>query len=976
MDRIRSMSYLAREGTFKAVRNTKMAFTAADQLFRRFRGDFGHEDDPNNPLVQLESADDGRSKIRREMQDRATPIAEARLRLPKDVETRLGQLQIDATTWGIDPSRPKDEQPLSTSVMKGFDARYDEFSKRWANTPDAAKKVLVGEHEYMQWSAKKQRRAGVDTALAAYDMRDITPAQRALLYSVKDPAEYNDLVGPGKLIDIGESNEPVKAALKSLAGLTQLSGYYAPLARHGDYVTQVEPEGTKQFGTQAEAEAFAAKVEALSPGSRAKPQMLGGKWTVPYKAEYTRFHKTPQDAEMDAQRMRDLGFDVGPVTKKIYGEDNVPVTSGMKELVAEATRQINKHGTDAGTEALVENLRGAFLRMMAQRSAYSASRLSRKAAAGVKAEEMGRNFAQYVSSTAHHTAALMTVFKEAEALGKVRAAARDQHAAVDQNTMYRRGALVEEIGKRMAQDARNYGSRVPGNTVMARLGYMNYLFSPAHTAINLTQNFTTAIPTAMVRFGPRAVLSFARSMKMIAGPAFKTTFLAHLKPGELNGRNVLEAVINAVRADPVHGKWARGENSPLQQLMDKGVVTSTFSNELADIAKGTNPFWGRVFEYARLLPHLSDVFNRTTTAIAALELTKGNVQATADLINETHVNYSSENMPRAFKALKQVPVFGTSVVMFKTYMQGMAHLMYSAIRDSVMGGRHAEGNFVERRAAAAKTVAALVLGTALFTGLKGATPELVHLGAYAYNKIFGNKDEYWDFDNAMHRVLGETLGGKAGELAFAGLPHAAGVDVANRMGFNELFLHNPPDLLNADKDQFNQFVADQLGTVPGMTIKNLLDAFHKISNGDVAGGLADGVPVKMFQSAMSAYNQYTSGSPTEDGNMLVEPGNAYGAAMQAFGFKPAELANAQERRGTAIDYRNFVKNRKAVLVKDFVKNGIDSDKLDNWNSRNPGNEISGRDIRALIRQQQEAEMEVDGSPGRNEKVNELNDYGN
>lgn len=964
-----------RSGTMGALRLVKPAFTSYSQLMDRRMSDFGHVDDPKNPLRQLQEADDGRTRIQTEIQQRAKPIVEARLRLGVETSKRLGQLQIDSTSWGVDPSKPMDQQTAVAQSLPKFKERYDEFAARWKNTSPEAQKVFTDERDSLQWVARKAHRAGVDTALQSYDMKNIGPAQRALLYNVKDPGQYDDLIGPGKLIDVGESNAPLVGALKSMAGLTKISSIYFPLARHGDLVVQAKPEGTKAFNTQGEANAFADKVSGLSPGSKAKVANRGGEWVVDYKADYVSMHNKQSEAEADAARMRSLGFEVGHVTQKTFSKENAPLTVGLKDMVAEATRHINSglaEGDNAeGAKALVETLRSTFLQMIAARSAYAGSKLARKATAGVKADEMGQNFAQHMQSSAWHTSGLASVFKQADALAGVRAAARDAQAPVGQDVMYRRGQTVEEIGKRMQQELQDYGKRPPGNALIAKLGFANFLMHPSQAVINMTQNFQVAIPTAAAKYGTaRSIAAFSRAMKTVIGPSFKGLGMGFTKGA--TGHDILLHVLDAVRESPAHGRWARGENSPLQQLMDKGVIDSTFSNELGDMAKGSSQFWSRVFEYARLLPNMSETFNRVSTALAGLELTNGNVRATADLIRQTHFDYSPGGQPRAFKGIRNnLPVLGSSVVMFKTYAQGMAHLLYSNVRDSVMGAHNSEGTAFQKRAEAAKTVAGLVLATAIFSGIKGATPELVHLAAYAYNKAFGDKDKYFDLDNTMHRLLAEEFGPKAGDTLFSGLPTLAGINITNNIGINSLILNNPPDLLSSDAAAYKDFLFQAAGPVPDLMAKTVTGFYKKAEQGDLLGAINGAIPARTYQDAIKAFNLYSGGTTTAGGNMMVEPGDKWGSAMQLIGFTPQNLAKARERTGTAVDYAKFVKDRRSDLLTQFSHGPIDMKALNSFNSANPGRAITVGEIIKYRRFSQQSSSEAKGGMTRDPVTNKL-----
>ena len=975
---IRKLAAGKGRGIVDALRAAVPAITGYAQMMRRRMSDFGHVDDPKNPLRMLEEADDGRSRIQNEIIQRSKPIAEARVRLGLAASTKLGQLQMDSTTWGIDPSKPKDEQTHEAQSSLKFDEQYAEFAARWKNTSPEAQEVFRNERDALQWLSRKTHRAGVDVALRAYESDTITPAQRALLYNVRDPAQYDNLIGPRKLIDLGDRNVPLVQSLKFLANARPMEGPYFPLARHGDMVVHVAPEGSKAFATEAEANAFAKRVDSLSPQSSGEVSQRGGKWVVDYKADYTSMHEKKADAEADAARMRALGFDVPLVTQKTFSGENPPMTLGGQDLLAEATRRLRKDdaaGQDnSTTETLVETLRSTFLRMIASRSSYAGSKLARKATGGVKAEEMGRNFAEHMQAGAWHTASLAGIFKQAEALAAVRAAARDTHAQVSQATMYRRGKTVEELGRRMQQELADYGKKTAGATPMARVGFANYLAHPSQTVINMTQNFVTAIPVASVRYGTaKATSAFGAAMKLIASPSFKGVADGVMRGA--TGHDILLSMIKTVRGSPRYAKWANGENSPLEQLLGKNVIDSTMSNELGEMAKGNNPFWTRTFEYARLGSNMSELFNRMSSALAMLELTNGNVRASADFIRETHFDYSPGGQPRAFKAIRKLPVLGPSIVMFKTYAQGMAHLYYTNVRDAVMGAHNAEGSAYAKRAEAAKTVAALTLSTALFAGIKGATPELVHLMSWAYNKVFGDKDEYFNLDNAMHRLIAEEFGkGAAANAVFKGLPTLLGADVSNNMGLNSLILQNPPDILHADGTGIRDFLFQASGSLTGFAateIKRVSSAWDK---GDYVGAVNAAVPVRAYQDALKAFNIYSGGSTTDAGNMVTEPGNLRATGLQAFGFTPSEVAKARERTSDAIEYGQFVKDRRNALLKQFSNGPVDSVALDKFNKANPGRMITRGEIIKYKRFAQQSSTEAMGGQSRNPDTNKLLDY--
>lgn len=987
---IRAFSHVTKSGGWDLARKSIKAWQSFDQLVRRNARLFGHAYDDSNPLRQYAETRARRDMVQNKLADRVAHVAEAWQKLTPAQDKRLGQFMIDSTVWGIDPTVDAEDHADTTQRMRGFNQRYDDFQKRWRNLTTDEQSVYESARDANAYLNKQSRKAAIDAAIRGYGDQ-LTPGQKQMLYAVRDPYGYDRLIGEGKPIDLGDSNDAAKNALRDLAGLHEMDGPYFHLGRDGSKVVQVKPEGAKTFGTKAEAEAFAEKVHNLSPGSKATVVAdVGDQYTVNYEAHYVSMHNSPAEAEADAERMRQQGFDVGPVTEKNMGGQSAPLSYGMRELVSEAQRKIEAHGSDEGTQAMTQAMHAAFTQILASRSAYAASRLARKGVAGVKADEMRLNFARHARATAWHTANLSTVFQEAGALAKLREAAMNHEIGnADQRTMYQRGTVVSELGKRLQQDVQDYGVKKPLNSALAKLGFLNYLASPAHAFIWLTQNISTGIPVAGARYGyGRAAAAFARGMRSPALGAFNATLkgLMH-KPGDVTHSDITQAVINAVRKDPHLGHWAEGENSHIQQLMDRGAINSTLSDAISTMSAGrpgvlnkavAGATGGRVttdqlFEYARLLPHVADVYNRLSTALAGLELTNGHVQKTADLVREIHVDYGASNKPRAFKAIGRYPG-GNSVTMFKTYVQGMAHLLYSNVVDSITG----EG---KPRAEAAKTVAGMILGSMLFAGAVKSVPEPVHLAIYAYHKIFGDDDQFFSLDNSIHRFLTDHFGHTAGELMAGGVPRAAGFDLSTRMGLSDLFFHDPPDLLGGGKDAWRDMVYSMMGPVPSMMADAQQGFTNHMARGEPFQAAMSLVPIKALHDAQKAYTLATKGRQNSAGVTIVSPQkfSAYDAGLQAFGLKPAKTADLQEKSETAYDYKNWAYGRKQSLIAGYMSAAPDerSDamkQIQAWNKANPGQRVTRSELIRQQRATQRAQMQPAGQPGRDPRLNQLLNY--
>jgi hypothetical protein len=969
-----------RSGLIEGLRRTTRALTPYDGMIRAQlrRGTFGH-DEPGNPLRDYDEAIQNRNATINKMTTRANPIVAERAKLSTKDDRTLGKFQDDATTMGIDAD-PKSPLKVSKAVLadKKYPQKLADMTARWNKLTPEQQSVYRNERDYNQWAARQERKAGVDLAIHAYSDKELSPAQRSLLYAAKDPGDFESLVGQGKMIDVGERNDSLKDTLRDISGLNELEGPYFHKGRSGDYVVQIRKDGSKTFDTRAEAEAHAKSITDLSPVSKAKIAEVAGKFQVDTHAEYTSMHEKAADAQAEADRLRSQGFDVGSYTQKILSGDSAPLSRGFENIYAEASRKLDKRlGKDAKTDKAIEDiktsLRNAFVSQMAARSAYAGSKLARRNVGGVKPEEMGRNFATHAQSQAWNVGHMSTSLDVGDALGRLREATKDDTQT--QSRALQRGRIYDEIQRRLRQEVSQYGSHQPLNSAFAKLGFLNYMTSPSHALLYLTQNFTTAIPTAASRFGfGRTASAFGAAMRMISGPAFRETYRSLIPFGKGHDVNTIQrAILGAVAKDGRFGKWAQGgENAPLQQLIDRGIIHTSLSNQLALAAHGGNQFTNKVMEYARITAAMADMFNRVSTGVAALELHKGDIYKAGDFVKETHVDYSQENKPRAFKAVGKL-WGGNSVTMFRSYITGMTHLLYSHIYDLAAGV--GDGG----RTQALKTVAGLMLGTALFAGVqKGLGLEPIRLAMYAYNKLKGDNDEYYSFDNSVRRAVQAFAGdGKLAEVINGGLPRLLGIDMSSRMGLSDLFFHDPPDVLSLNQDG----VLKMVGSLAGAGVQEAADELAKFNKATETGRLDDWmdlIPIKAFHNVLDAYKAGTSGKVTSQGAQITEP-SAGAAITHAIGFRTAEEAKLAEQARTEGDYKQWVEQRKFGLLNQWGRTAPEDrydllQKMDAFSQANPGNRITASDRLKAQRNVARTEQEAEGVPGRNPVVNELRSH--
>jgi hypothetical protein len=954
-----------RTGSIHALRRLVLADEKPDQMVRSNAHWFGR-DDETNPLRQWDETKKDAVQAQNKILEHARKLVLDRQALPKDVDKKLGQLQIDSQQWGFDPTKDATEQTKAAQKLPNFKNRFADFQNRWHALDPRAQAVFLGESAHNAWEARLMRKTGVDASLDSFTDKDIPQAQRALLYSARTKGDFDSLIGTGKQIDVGDRNEALKSALQDLAAFNQVKGHYFHLGRTGDYVVSVNPEVDKNFDTQQEAEAHADLVRSTGPNAKATVAELGGKWNVSGKSTYLSRHTSWESAKMEQQRLLVQGHDVDPVTTLLESQTAGSLPHSMQSLVAAAQTKLERRGSGPETQALTDALRNTFVQMVAHRSEYAASKLARQGFGGVKPEEMGRNFAAHVQSSAWNIANLATTFKQGEALGKLRASTKDRGA--DETTLYKRGAVMQEIGKRTAQEVSQSGLKNPVNAVMAKMGYANYLASPAHTIVNLTQNFTTALPVAGAKFGyGRALDSFGRATAALIKPTLGAAGRAwNPKLHDFNVEDMVQHGIDSLKGHKDFGKYV----PHLKTMLDRGVLNSTFAAELGHQAQGGNRTVQRVFDAARVMPQMAEVYNRISTALVGLENTNGNIQKASDLVLATHLDYSQQSKTRVGKMLAKVPGANT-VTMFRTYVQGMRHLLYSNVKNMVF----AES---KSRAEAAKTVAGLLVGQGIFAGvIGGAMIEPVRATAYLWHQLFGDKDDYYDFDNTVRHFLSDAMGSKAADVVGGGLPHLLGFDLSGRMGLSDLFLHNPPDLLHSDTKTKMAFLGEQLGGPMGQMVAENIDGFSKaIDRGDAFGALAQIIPIKQLRNLQEAYAYGTEGKRAGNGGQLT-PASGLDAAYQAIGLKPSDVADAQQRQGAVINYKNFTSDRKQRLLRAW-DNTSDPQSvmsaIQDYNAKNPGDRIKPTDLRRQGQAAMRTQEEIEDGRSKDPDVDELLRY--
>lgn len=956
------------------IRKGYLSMYTFDQIERRMSRFFGSMG-ADNALTRLMDVRRKRQSHANTVLERAEKDVNAKwLKLNKAQNKQLGQMMIDSTLWQIDPSKPPAQQVAKVAKRRDFKTRYDKLKQQWQALNKDQREIFESARNFNEFLFNKVRRAAVDLALDGLTDQELAPALRSLLYAARSADDIDTIVGSDRPIDIPTMNEQLAAALKDVMRLTKIEGPYFTLRRHGDKVVEAKREGDEEFATKKEADARAEQIKSMTPKNKAVVHGSENKYLVRYKMHYVAFHKSRKDAEVDAGNLRQAGFHVGAITEKTTSTASPALTPALKELLSSAQRKLGGEGE--GRAAIGFALENAFTQILAERAASIASELKRQGFAGVKPEEMHMGFAERSHSTAWHYANMVTAKDEVRALTTLRHYARDPElGTADQATMYQRGLVVNEVEKRIGIEAQDFGQAGPVDSFLGKIGFAGYLMTPSYAFVNAMQNFTVAMPVVGAKYGyGRTSKAFARAMGAVAGPAFSKAFRGMAKrPGQITSYDIYQAIAESLKDHPRFAKWVQGDNSAIKQLVDLGVINASFTQELVSVAEGESRPVRKAFEYARLLPQGAEMFNRISTALAALELTKGDVTKTADLVRLTQIDYAVQNQPRSFRRIGRFNL-PRSITMFKMYPQAIYNLLVGSVYDSITGAGASRGE-------ASKTLAGLLLTHTVAAGvIGGLLLEPLRWLIGAWNWLFGDEDKPYDLDTATRLFLADTFGDTMGDVVARGVFTSVGIDLSTRLGLNHLAFYSPPDLTRADEAAWYKMIAEALGPIPSLLARSHTSFMKAWDQGRYRDALASAIPIKLLQDTNKAWNLVNDGVTTGSGVPITEPLSTAQGVARALGFRTAEEAKVADKQSTKFNYEDWSKARKSELFNAYWNATTPAEKtsaiadIKEFNSKNPGGKISKGDLIKSRRAAKQQAAQVRGEKIRNKDLRERMDY--
>lgn len=644
---------------------------------------------------------------------------------------------------------------------------------------------------------------------------------------------------------------------------------YAPIKRTGAYVVIGESDAYQE----AKAKKDTATIKKL-------------------ESDPDNYHVSFVDTKWEARSLRDRLAEQGVFTspqivkrsesfdEAFSGEAMLPALTKMRAAVDRRAQDASgKKDPSAGK--LLNIISQLYLEALAEGSARK-SEMRRRGVAGEV--DMLQSFTQQGRADANFLASVEFEPKIQDALQQM----RNQSRTGDRE---RKSEIFDELTQRYAGTLDPQPS--PFINALTNMASKFFLAtSPGYYLQNLTQPFMMSLPAMAGRHDyTKAAAEMAKAYTEL-GPLFKDVKLFDE-----------QFDFSKVPADV---------RTAINELVNQGKIDIGLATEIneykVDADSKLGQFASRLNKGMRLAVQKTEAVNRLSTAIAAYRLefakTKDAAKATqyaADILTDTHGDYTAFNAPRAFNTQ-----WGKVALQFRKFQLIQIAFYAKLFRDAFTKP--------EERAAAMKTLAYSLSHTAVFAGMMGL-PGYAAISAIL--GFFGDDDEPYDLTAAMRKELGPEWA----DIIMRGAPTVVGMDLSGKIGAGNMLSIMP--FSNADLNT-NAGRAEALGTLMGgaalgMTSR-VIDGLGLIASGDYYKGIERTMP-KGVSDALKAGRQAAEGMTRRNGDVVLPDSeiSALDTVFTALGVPVVQQSVTYERQNRMRDVTKNFTERTTRIKNDYTK---------------------------------------------------------
>ena len=899
-----------------------------------------------------------------------------------------------------------DGKPLDPRVVAANRKRYDELRKKYdSNLDDTGRQIYVAAKEYFasRWAelvnAVKFNMLYDKGVIEALGLNTATDLE-LYVQTLNNTKAVDDMVDAMVTAGFDEKRaKQLKADLKEVVNRARIKGVYFPLRRFGDYVvTGYGEEVVKVFETAAEAaiqkELLQQEDPDLDIGGIHKTEQ--GTYSFVAKPKIVQFFESASEAEQFRNQLIEKGF-----TKV----SNVMHKEGYYQQERVSSAFIDRATANVKDEQLRGALRLALLQMMPEGSIRKAE-MFRKGIAGASTD-MLRAYAAHSRASAHYLAQMKYGVRIQETMQEMHRQASENKYDAGVDTMTMQDVVNELRIRDMLASQMPFRNRFE---IISELGFISYLTSPSYWMINATQPWLITLPWLAARYGMRdSRRAMTAAMQAVSPEVLSKMSKAKGGFGWAKGEDVPPELFDFLTNDgsiseELSNRIAKSDKlthkdgivQMLKELGESNLINMTFAADIRALAEGVSQSKytrGKKFvmDWARIMPHLIEVLNRTTTAAAAYELarSKGMNHEEATKIAEqavatTQFDYSAVNKPRYFSD-KQFAL-ARPVFMFMQHTQHMYYLMLrsmlldglgkKALKSLLGQGPALTAEEKEKARTAIKTFLYVTASHMAVAGTLGGLFEpikwAIGLAMMMLSAIDGD-DDYFDPEVRYRQLLEEMFGKKGGMVVAKGLPTMFNVDLSTRINLNRLMFFSSP-VKGEGREAVWSFVEAIGGPSLSMAL-NIAEGFKNLREGDTLRGIEQiAMPVpKLFRDSMKAFRYASRGLLDSSGNTLMPAKDftPWDLFQQSMGLPLAHVSEFYEERRAVTDAARYYRRKKSQLLESLYRASpserarIRAVEIPRYNRSVPSVEmkIKYKDIKSYMRRKESSQERMDRASG-------------
>ncbi|NBQ13083.1 MAG: PLxRFG domain-containing protein [Proteobacteria bacterium] len=893
-----------------------------DQLVRDYATMF-----KNGGLKAFEIAEARISRAADDFKDRHAKAVEGGVEflLSPEGRDKLAPLMVRATASQMHPDLAFDA-PAHSHIEKndGNRAIHRVLQQQYNELSPKAKNHYRSVRDYFQEARRDEVDAMLDSVLrtVAPDAKPADLARLRALIGAPRAIETLEKMDDAAVRALGFDNDALasREVLRHLAkvhALRNVPGPYFPLNRFGDYVVSYR---NNDFTSEPMTREAAAQFVVSHGGAGLTVEAKGQAFVVRGTLRGTEFFENKSDAEARRDELRRRGYEPSEVESKrrMFALPELDAL-GLGVLERAVRNTGSKRGlTGSQVDTMIQAMRGFAVQYMPHGRTRMGSELQRENVAGAS-ENMARVMGEH-----YNNASLRYGFlKEG---GARDAAIESMRREVENSQGKRPGEQIKQMALLNELELRIRPGEMTGVEEFARkatkFGFFWALLSPSLPIVNTLQAAMNSQAVLGGRYGQakaaRAILNAQREAGYLTsarkgGGKMLEALSRRLERADFN---LFDAVADQMMANT---RDKAGTRALLDALKARNLVDHTMQMDLQDLGGGDTSTskarraLDRVQNFTMMLPQIADVNNRTVIAKAAYDLARqaGKSQQAAvdeaiDQLMRSEPVYNASNKARIFT---NKGVFGKLAAPLTQFNQGGQHL-YDLL---IVAGRDAfTSKDPKIRAEAQRVLTSLVVSHGVFSGVLGILAfQPLSFAIQAMALLAGNTEEPWDYEAAVRRYISTTVGPEMGEIVARGLPRAFGVDLSSRVSLGAL---NLPELRSYDSKGFSQMLGDFLLAPSGGRASQVIGGMSHLVNGNYLDGFRDISP-RAVSDAIKAV-QAASGERTDSRGRTEQTPDvgAAGVLLQAFGFRPSEMAERTEmRQSLNKETRQATSERRRIL---------------------------------------------------------------